>query len=307
MQLAFDKKDNKYGGLKSALKFVKIGAEHLGFDKISIGEITRFHVCEILDQIRLIRQAEYDNSTNPRYRGKKYTPNLHNALLDRISALFFEFENRGVIEFNPCHKITKKDNIDFGTHRHATEKEQAVIKRDLPKRHAELYNFLRFEFVTGMRPDEMLDLKFNMVDYLNSTINISDSPYNDKGELISKTTAYRQVPVPPYLLTWIKEREAGKDPDRYIFSYKLRPGYHRLSRGWVSMLWQEHVIEGLGINVSLYSFKGKGGDAKREAGIDVAAVSAGYGHNSTEMAKKIYLKGEPERLRNQILEKAPGL
>ncbi|MEZ2446073.1 tyrosine-type recombinase/integrase [Chitinophaga sp. RCC_12] len=310
MQWAYNKKDNKKGtlnGLRSGLKYIKLAASSLGFDNISIQGITRFHVCEILDEMKTIRQAEYDISTNKRYIGKKFTPNQYNAFLDRASALFFEFENRGIIEFNPCHKIAKKDEIDFGIHKHASAQEVDIIKRELPQKHAELYNFLRFEYVLGMRPDEILDTKFSMVDYLNSTINISDALYNNRGELISKTTAYRQVPVPGYLLDWIKERAAGGDPDRYLFSYKLKPGYHRLSRCWISMLWLEHVIEGLGINVSLYSFKGKGGDAKRDAGIDLAAVSAGYGHNNTSMARNIYLTGEGERLRNQIIEKAPDL
>lgn len=305
---AFSKKSLKQSGiLKNALGHIKNGALRIGFDCLPIKDITRFHVCEILDSSMILRQEFYDKSTNRRYKGKKVTNNLYNILLDRFSALMFEFENRGIIEHNPCRKIVKKDPIDFGIHRHATAEEVAIIKEQLPQRHYELYMFTRFEYITGMRPDEILDVKFHMADYINNTINISDAVYNDSGELISKTTAYRMVPVPKFLMDWIKEREAGRDPDRYLFSYKLRPGYHRLSRCWISMLWKEHVIDGIGINVSIYSFKGKGGEAKREAGVELKAVAAGYGHTTTKMASKIYLTGEGERLNNQIKEKTPDL
>jgi len=301
------KKENTEKGLESGIRYYKESATILGIDQKPIQEIDKFYICEILDWIMTIRQKYYDTTTNRRYRGKKVTPNMYNGYLDRLSALFFELVNRGILEDNPCTKIIKKENIDFGTHRHPTEKELEIIKRELPKLHPEFYNFLRFEFVTGMRPDEILDIKFSMVDYLNSCIKLSEVLYNDKGELISKTTNYRQVPIPTFLLEWISQRAEKRDPDMYIFSYKFRPGYHRLSISWVSMLWNQLVMVKLGIKVSLYSFKGLGGDAKRRAGVELTGVAAQYGHTSNIMAKNVYLTKEGERLRNQLIQLTPDL
>lgn len=310
LQWAYDKKDLKERSrpaMECCLKFAKQAAIDLGIDKMPIKEVTRFYVRELLDRMKVNRQADYDKSENKRYKGKKFTPNNYNRYLAGLSAHFFELEDRDIIEYNPCHKITKKDPIDFGIHRHPSEKELAIIKKELPKLHPGLYDLLRFEYVTGMRPDEILDVKFSMVDYLNSCINISDNPYNEEGELISKTTAYRQVPLPQFLLDWIQVKSRDHDPDTYIFSLRFQPGSHRMTVAWVGMLWKRLVIEGLGINVSFYSFKGLGGEAKREAGIDTVAVSAGYGHTTTAMAQRVYLKKEGDRLRQQVIELAPDL
>lgn len=308
---AYKKKELKKDtqpGYRSVVGFIKQAAIDIGIDKMGILQVTRFYICELLDRMKENRQSEYDQSDNPRFKGKKFTPNLYNFYLDKVSALLFEYENRGIIEHNPCHKIARKDNeIDFGVHRHATEQELRIIKEKLPVLHSGLYNFIRFEHATGMRPDEILDVKFSMVDYLNSTINISDSPYNEDGELISKTTNYRRVPVPGFLLEWIRQRMIGHDPECYIFSSKLKPGKYRIGRKWMSTLWKTVVMDKIGIKVSLYSFKGLGGDAKREAGIDIAAVSSGYGHSDTNMARKIYLSKEGERLQRELIEKTPDL
>jgi integrase len=311
MDWAFSKKELKKDtkpGYESVLRFIKQAAIDIGIDQKPILEVSRYYICELLDRMRDNRQREYDESTNPRFKGKKVTPNLYNYYLDKVSALLFEYENRGIIEHNPCHKIAKKDNeIDFGIHRHPTEQELNVIKSELPKVHPELYNFARFVHVTGMRPDEILDVKFSMVDYLNSTINISDAPYNEDGELISKTTNYRRVPVPGFFLEWIKQRGNGVDPQCYIFSSKLKPGTYRIGRKWISTLWKIVVIDKIGVDVSIYSFKGLGGDAKREAGIEISAVSGGYGHTGQSMARNIYLSKEGERLIKELIEKTPDL
>lgn len=301
------KKDTK-PGYKSVLAFIKQAAIDIKIDRMPVASVTRFHICELLDQMKENRQREYDQSNNPRFKGKKTTPNLYNYYLDKVSSFLFEYENRGIIEHNPCHKIAKKsDAIDFGVHRHATEKEMEIIKTELPKHHPELYNFIRIVFVTGMRLDELLDVKFNMIDYLNSTINISDTLYNDEGELISKTTAYRRVPVPGFLLEWLQARGQDYSPNCYLFSSNLRPGPIKITRKWISTLWKMVVKDILGVKVSAYSFKGAGGDAKREAGIDIAAVAGGYGHTSTSMARNIYLSKEGERLQKELIEKSPDL
>jgi integrase len=310
MDWAYKKKDLKKDtrpGMESVLRFIKQAAIEIGIDAMPIKEVNRFFVCELLDKMRANRQVFYESSENKKYKGKNITPNLYNYYKHTVSALFFEYENRGIIEYNPCHKIAKKEAIDFGVHRHPTEKEISIIKAELPKRHAELYSLLRFEYVSGMRPDEILDVKFEMVNYLNSCIDVSDALYNDEGELISKTPGYRRVAIPHYLLEWIRERSVGHEPTDFLFSWRLRPGDKRITRKWISTLWKIIVIDGLGINVSFYSFKGAGGDAKRKAGIDLDAVAAGYGHTGTNMAKSVYLSGEGERLEKQIIEKAPDL
>ncbi|SHL87669.1 tyrosine-type recombinase/integrase [Chitinophaga sp. CF418] len=307
---AYKKKDlrrNSKRCFDPFLKKVIAAATDLCIHTMHIREVSRYYVKELLDRMKLNRQRFYDTSQEPQYKGKTFTPNLYNSYLAMLSCLFFELEDSDVIEYNPCEKITRKTPIDFGTHRHPTELEVKRIKEFLAERHPQFLSLLRVETVTGMRPNEILDVKFSMIDYLNSTINISDALYNEAGELISKTPAYRRVPVPCFLLEWFKERAIGQPDSNYIFSRRFCPGPHKLTAHWVSVLWRQLIIEDLGIKVSFYSFKGWGGDAKRDAGIDIEAVAASYGHTSTNMARGVYLKKEGERLRKQIIEKTPDL
>jgi len=290
---------------ESALKFAKAAATKLGIDKMEVSKTKKAHIKRLLKQMGEDRQAAYDLEG----KGKIFTPNSYNKYKTYLSAFFDELGEWEAVEYNPCEKIKEKDAIETGVHRHATDKELEIIKRELPIAFPEMYNLLRFEFITGMRPDEILDTTFETIDWLNSCIRLSGPQMivNKEGEIIGKTTIYREVPVPTFLLEWLRERAQDVPRHYYIFSRRLAPGDHRTTTNWLSRMWNAEVKQKLGINVSLYSFKGMGGDAKRDAGIETAAVSVGWGHSSTAMAKKVYLKKEGHRLRQQIVKNAPDL
>lgn len=288
----------------SVLRFAQAAAQKLGIDKMQISKTKKAHIKRLLKQMAEDRQAAYDLEG----KGKRFSPNSHNKYKTYLSAFFDELEEWEAVEYNPCEKIKDKDEIETGVHRHATDKELEIIKRELPITFPEMYNLLRFEYITGMRPDEILDTTFDMIDWLNSCIRLSgpNMIVNNEGEIIGKTTIYREVPVPTFLLDWLRQRAEGMPKHYYIFSRRLAPGDHRTTTNWLSRMWNAEVKKKLGINVSLYSFKGMGGDAKRAVGIDLGAVMVGYGH-TTPSTTKIYLSKEGERLRQQIISNAPDL
>lgn len=289
---------------KSIHKFATHAAKIIGLDKFKIGDVKKVHIKKLLEQISKDRQAAYDKQG----KGKIFTPNAYNKYKKNLSALWSELDEWDAVEYNPCEKLKTKDKIETGIHRHATDEELKILKARLQADLPQLYAFLRFEFVTGMRPSEILDTTFNMVDWLNSCIKLSDIKVirNKDGETISKTTSYRMVPVPAFLLDWLKKRAAPYPGHYYIFSRNLMPGTHKHAQNWISRLWEREVKKKMGINVSLYSFKGLGGDAKRDAGIPLEGVMVGYGHTKPSTTK-IYLKKEGERLRKQIITAAPDL
>lgn len=100
-------------------------------------------------------------------------------------------------------------------------------------------------------------------------------------------------------MNWLAELALKCEKDWYIFGKKLLPGPERHIRNWISRLWNEIVKQGMGIDVSLYSFKGRGGDDKRDAGISIPGVMAGFGHTK-ESTSLIYLKKEGHRRRQEI-------
>ncbi|WP_126244325.1 tyrosine-type recombinase/integrase [Chitinophaga rhizosphaerae] len=273
-------------GLRYAIPAIKAG----GMDKLPLEKVKRVHVRMLLEQIGKLRQAEYDKEG----KGKVWTPNAFNRYKSYISAYFDALLEWEAVEFNPCLKIDDKEPIDFGIHRHATDEELKMLKAELPKYHQELYNLVRFEHVTGMRPNEILQYRYNMTDWLNSEIKLS--------YLEGKTRIYRVVPVPAFMLKWIRERQGDHPASNYAFGRKLRSGPKSLTANNLSRLWKKYVKDELGLNISLYSFKGLGGDAKRDAGVSYSGVQASYGHALGSSSTKPYLRKEGERLRQQIKE-----
>ncbi|MGE7777395.1 tyrosine-type recombinase/integrase [Chitinophaga sp. NPDC101104] len=271
-------------GLRYAIPAIKAA----GMDKLPLEKVKRVHIRMVLEQIGKIRQAEYDKQG----KGKIWTPNAFNRYKSYISAYFDALEEWEAVEFNPCDKIADKDPIDFGTHRHATDEELRILKQELPKLHPELYNLVRFEHVTGMRPNEILQYKYSMTDWLNSEIKLS--------YMEGKTRIYRVVPVPAFMLEWIKARKGMQPDNYYVFGKGLKSGPKSLTANSLSRRWSSYVKEKLGLNISLYSFKGLGGDAKRDAGVSYGGVQAGYGHALGSSSTKAYLRKEGERLRQEI-------
>lgn len=288
-------------------RFAEKAAPAVRLDKPYV-DVKRIHIKLLLEQIALDRQKAYRKGGHGIRKGQPFTPNAYNKYRKNLSALCGEVNEWCELEYNPCAKIKNQERIDTGIHRHATDVELQIIKEKLPFLHPQLYNFLRFEYISGMRPGEIQDTKFDMVDELNSCIKLSDIKLvmNSKGETVSKTKTFRMVPIPRYLLEWIVARGKNYPPHYYIFSSGFMPGEHRHAQGWASRCWERVVKKGLGIDVSLYSFKGLGGDAKRDAGVEFGGVMLGFGHTKPSTTS-IYLSKEGERLRRQIIEKAPDL
>lgn len=301
-----DLKPSSYLQYDIVLGLAMAAAKDISLDTMPVGSTKKHHIKLLLERMGENRQADYDAAG----RGQKFTTNSYNKYLLYIHSHFEELQEWEAVEYNPCGKIKLKDKIETGIHRHATDEELAIIKEKLPIVAPELYNFLRFEYVLGMRPKEILLTTPEMIDQLNSVIKLD---YTE-----GKTKIYREVPVPGFLLEWINERMAELPKDWYIFSHKLRPGPTLKHSAYVSAMWKAVVKnkpnaqskykakDRLGLPVSLYSFKGAGGDAKIEAGIPLQSVSIGWGHTSVATSK-IYLKKEGERLRKQIIANAPDL
>ncbi|SEV89124.1 Phage integrase family protein [Chitinophaga sp. YR573] len=276
----------------SIVKFAKQASITIGLDKHQIGSLKKMHYKKLLLQISKDRQAAYDKEG----KGKIFTGSAYNKYKKNLSALLGELIELDALEYNPCENLKNRPKIKTGINRHATDLEAQIIKRELLKRKPELCAFVRFEYVTGMRPVEILATKFSMIDWLNSIIRLS---YVD-----GKTKIYREVAVPSYLLDWLHVRANRSESDWYIFSNGLTPGSHNLTRNRVTRMWNKIVKKDLGIPVSMYSFKGKGGDDKRDAGVDFGAVMVGWGHTNPNTSK-IYLEKEEQRLIKQLIAKTP--
>lgn len=290
-----------YGDISGVVEFAKSAAIKCRIHLAPIIEIRRKHIKMLLNQIGEDRQAVYDKAPKgTKYYKKKFTGNSYNKYKGYLGIIFSELLEYEAVEFNPCDKLNNKVGISTDIHRHATAKEEAAIKAFLSENHPDFYTYLAFEYLTGIRPKELFGLQIKEIDWFNQCLHLKA----EDGK--TKTKKARMVPIPNALLPYLEKMKLSDyDPEWYVFSDNFLPGEKRKNRAdYATKFWKKVVIDGLGINVSLYSFKGLGGEAKREAGIAAIDVSNQYGHSSMGMTMK-YLRGEQDRINKDIIERTP--
>lgn len=304
LDFAFSKKslakksESCIGGVKD---FAKEAALKLGIALMPICEFRRKHAKALLEQIEKDRNKFYATTTNKRFRGLKFTGNTYNKYKGYFQMIFSELVEYEAMEFNPFDRLKDRPAIKTNPHRHATAKEVEKIKAHLKESHPYFFIYLLAQYHTGIRPNELFSLQVKDFDRLNQCFHVRPV------EGGSKTRIARMVPTPnafmPYLFTLQLDKYP---PDTYIFSTYFQPGSIRKKRDYATKMWYKEVKEKLRINVSLYSFKGLGGEDKRNAGIDAVAVQKQFGH--TKMATTmIYLQREQDRINQMIREQTRDL
>lgn len=293
------KKSNScIGGVKD---FAKEAAFALGIAQLPICEFRRKHAKALLEQIEKDRNKFYATTDNKRFRGLKFTGNTYNKYKGYFQMLFSELVEYEAIDFNPFDRLKDRPAIKTNPHRHATVKEVEKIKAHLKENYPYFFIYLLAEYHTGIRPKELFSLQVKDFDRLNQCFHVR--PIEDG----SKTRIARMVPIPNAFMQYLFTLQLDKyPPDYYIFSTYFQLGAIRKKRDYATKLWYKAVKKELRINVSLYSFKGLGGEDKRAVGIDAVAVQKQFGHTkmSTTM---IYLHREQDRINQMIKERSPDL
>lgn len=286
--------DKSYRCFGTAKRYAQAAAVKLGYFNLPIKDTKRRHVKELMDQICRDRQADYDRAG----KGKKITGNFYNKYKGYLQCIFSELVEFDAMEYNPCDRIKNRPAIVTNIHRHASPQERQLIKSTLQLKCPRLFVYLAFEYGTGMRPGQILGVRICDIDWFNQCI----VQHSD-----GKTRNAKHIPIPNSLLSLLKRLNLEEcNPLHYLFSNAFRPGAERKKTDYATKTWKEIIKDGLGLSVSLYSFKGLGGDDKRDAGVSLQAVSSQYGHSklSTTM---IYTHSEKERMDKELREKSPGL
>lgn len=278
------------------VKFTKTAINSLGFQKLPISDTKRVHIKTIMEKIQ---------------KQRKWSNKAYNKNLGYLRAIIGELLEWDVIEFNPASKIknlkTKKTNANIT----ATDDQSEKIKELLQASWYNFYVYILAIFHTGMRPEEILQIKIGMIDLVNQEINLPPE--------ITKTDIYRIVPINRFLASHLKNIRFEGYPDDYYLFGTLRgdkrnrgitpetdfiPAQDNLHSDTATKLWRKLIKIGLGIDVNMYSMKHLGADKKILAGVDLDALKELYGHTS-KLTTLTYAKVVKEVNRKQILEKSP--
>lgn len=300
LQFALEKKkanlSNKtYLGYRGTLNFVIKSTQGECLDYLAMKDVKRSHIRIVMDRIKNERV----------WSNKAYNKNLN-----YLKAILSELLDWDVIETNPAHGIKNLKESVTTANVPATIEQHKIIKHHLSENHPNFLRFIQTIYHTGIRPKEILSIKIGMLDLNNDRIVL---PAN-----ITKTDIDRIVPINPHLKRIFLDMEVGMYPkDFYLFgsfrqSGKGNIGKHLdficgttpIKRDTATRRWKRIVKDGLGIDVTMYSNKHGGANAKILAGIDLDALRELYGHTS-KLTTVTYAKVVKDVYRNQIIDKSP--
>lgn len=302
IDFALEKKKDKVTtrtleGYNFIAKYLKESIALLRLEKTPVTQINRKTVMTILERAKKEKNASNNN---------------YNKFLQFFGIFFDEMETWLLIEHNPARKIPKLKIEESVKHNPPTKDQFKKINEFLLKTNINLYRLMEFEFHTGARPTEILDIKIGDIDF--NEMHIVINPKSNKNK-----KRFKYLPINKYLFEMLKQMEVEKYPEEYYlfgnerlkekgFKYNtFIPSPKRTHNGSRIEIWKKLIIQELGVNVSFYSFKKLGAIMKLKSGMDLNSVSWSLGHSDIKTTK-IYTKEiENEAYRKNIMDKSPDI
>lgn len=225
--------------------------EHKGIG-ININHITADHITEFISTKNHLSPA----GRNRYVQGLK---NLYNRLKDK-----------GIVSENLVREKSKKSKGNKNIPLNIEERDR--IKEYLADHHPRFLLFIEVMFYTGLRPNEILSLKYSNI-YSTGIIVESKS---------AKTRTQRTAPLNDYL----RGKLIGKG-DEYIFGKGMvsQERESPLHRNRVTELWRDLIKVELGIDKTLYSIRHLSAIEHWKINKDLYALRDFLGHSTISMTE----------------------
>lgn len=161
-------------------------------------------------------------------RGEALTTRKSN--LGRLGSMFDVCFRRGYIKDNPVLRVASP-KLDKGAPERFTADEAKILLHEAKQRPASLGYFVLALFA-GIRPDELVTLKWSCVDLKAKTVHIT-------GEQ-SKVRHHRDVPLHDTAVAWLKT--ITREPDEMIAPPKITLRRHRRALRGKLGKWPQDVL-----------------------------------------------------------------
>jgi integrase len=262
LQLAFDKvsvAEVTKRDIKTALDKFEIAINKLGWIQLSIAEISRKHIRQILD---------ISSNTDDRF-------NKNRSYLMILISVLCELE---LVAFNFVRDIKKRKVIKY-LRQVLTDEERIRVNEHLLTEYPEFHRFLHIFFHSGARISELMRLKVSDVDLANKRFKM----------VIKKGSCYREVwrTIKDIALPfWIELIKCSNEND-FLFSKGLIPGSIEIQPYQINKRWYRLVKKKLNITADFYSLKHLHTTEVVEL-IGAKDAAMHNGHTSTAMVSKVY-------------------
>ena len=208
-----------------------------------------------------------------------------------------------VVESNPIRKVESPKTIEKVTMHEDEENNilpfsEAEIKIILEKTDGYLKNFIMLMYASGMRPGEIIALKWSDIDFDKKQINIYKTIVNKQIGPVKTLSSKRKIDMLPLSELALKEQYKITSNYEFIFiSSRKKPFY---SHDIINLRFRK-VLKANKIQVrKLYNLRHTFASQLIAAGEDITWVSRTLGHKDTQTTLMYYTKfikkGEDERL-----------
>ena len=262
--------------MKSMITGVGKAARQMGIYNISICNISRRHLKNILDQ------CGRDNS--------RFTNIRYNTYRGYLMMLFKELVELEAAPSNPLRDISKKP-VTKKLKKVLTDLQRKKIDEHLAVVFPAFRNFVHLFFHSGGRMPELRQLKPSMV-------NLQQQNYRC---IVKKRRQYTEVErtIKTIALPYWKYFMDKCPADHFIFGPLLRPGIKPMGESMTSRYWQYHVKQDLGIDIDFYALKHLNTSEVVDA-LDERAAADLNGHTSTAMVVSIYDVKQKDRQHTRL-------
>lgn len=268
--------------ITSIIKYLEKSAKMLDKEDTPISQITRKDIRLILDNCA--------NVTRDDGKKKQWSANQFNHYRKYLSILYSEMEELEMVEYNPVHKIAKKETIET-IKRVLTPDERKRIDDYTRNNHPLFHRYINIFFHSGARRNELCSLQGKDVELINQRFKVLIKK-GKKKRWVWKTIKDIALPF------WM---EAMKDcsPESYVFGLGFKPAVKKVGSEYFTKHWKRIVKVKLGIDADLYSLKHLNStEVVDQSGEDTAAEL--NGHTSTAMVVKIYDVRQGDRKHEKI-------
>ena len=153
----------------------------------------------------------------------------------------------------------------------------------------DIKDLVQFAVNTGLRQGELLNLKWNQIDYKQQTLIL------DNAEHLTKSKKVRAIPLTIKVLQILTERERSKRSD-FIFTRNGMP----IQQDFISHRFKEYVIKaGINPKLNFHSLRHTFASWLIQKGVPVYTISKLLGHSDIKVTE-IYSHLRPEDLKTAI-------
>ena len=232
--------------------------------------------------------------------GKPLAPKTVRHYLSFISCVFTYAERMGVVDNNPCPKVTVPKIRNQEKEIYSPDEIRRILEllEDEPFHYRVFFNLAVY---SGFRRGELLGLEWKDIDWENDLIKVRrTSNYTPKKGVYTDTTktarSQRTVKFPHAIIEMLREYKEAQDrqalecgdqwveSDRLFIKWNGEPMFVAQPFTWLKRFCERHGVPFHGLHCFRHTFA----SLLVNQGVDIVTVSGAMGHSTVSTTSNIY-------------------